>query len=438
MQMHKNEKGLMLLPLVLGTMILAVSLVAAQLAYSTSALKSSNAFSAPASLEGCGGSVGIVDESYSTNAGVEHAIWRILYENGFITLFSPEAPSINDELTINDCPVPVTITQIFPEGYGEGGVTTPAKEVRVEKTVSHPSFPSAGNHVVTYQITIENIGLEPYTIKRIEDQLPSGLAYKDSTSGLTSNAPSEEFAAGAWYLAWAPLSVTLYPGEITSLDFMAEGYLEEGTYWNQALVMESPSTDLCRSTGLTAPIEVGGNSNSYQTSVLEIEKVGDPASVHQGDTVTYTIRLRAPDVAHNVGVAKIFDKMPNNFTYVPGSTTSTFDFTGDPSITQDNNRQTLEWSGMTGLSGGVGIEWQELSFQAVANSSAGIKSNKVWVKTVNDQLQNLSCYGTTETAPVDVLAQYEVIVVSGNTIAYVTLEQSSDTVTITSKQVTTQ
>ena len=59
------------------------------------------------------------------------------------------------------------------------------------------------------------------------------------------------------------------------------------------------------------------------------------------------------------------------------------------------------------------------------------------MKTVNDQLQNLSCSGTTETAPVDVLAQYELIVTSGDTIVYVTLEQSTDTVTITSRQITT-
>ena len=156
--MYKDEKGLMLLPMVLAIMILASTVVAAQLAFSTSTLKSSNALSAPVSMEGCEGDIGVVDESYSTNAGVEHAMWRILYEDGFGALFSPESPTVSYEMTINDCPVPVTITQIFPEGYVEGEGTTPAQEIRVEKTVNNPSFPSAGNRTVTYQITVEAKG----------------------------------------------------------------------------------------------------------------------------------------------------------------------------------------------------------------------------------------------------------------------------------------
>lgn len=146
--------------------------------------------------------------SSSAEAGIEHAIWRILNEPGFTDSLTPSSPTATYDVTINGETVPITITKMYPDGYTDPPTFTPDSEVEVTKTVTPITVASGVPTDYTYTISLENIGYDNVEINGVTDELPQGLTYKGPTTGMFTDDPIVQNIAGRQVLRWNPPEAT--------------------------------------------------------------------------------------------------------------------------------------------------------------------------------------------------------------------------------------
>ena len=126
-------------------------------------------------------------------------------------------------------------------------------DVLLTKSVS-PALAELGVETAfTYTITVENASLSTYELQQVEDLLPPGFTYVDSsTAGITTDNPTKalDVTLQRWRLTWGdaaaavPLTV-LSPGQTKTLVFEAKGTMETGvSYINEVSgIYETPDPE---------------------------------------------------------------------------------------------------------------------------------------------------------------------------------------------------
>ncbi|MEE9324680.1 MAG: DUF11 domain-containing protein [Dehalococcoidia bacterium] len=186
---HKDEKGYSVHLMALVGITVGVMLLVPFLGFASSALLGSEA------------NRGKADEGYAADSGVEHALWRLVYEAGFANSMGSENPT--------------TATPGFAETF-------------------------------TYTITIENVGPVSVNLKKIVDLLPpGGFTYvSGSSGGIITSDPSEKLVNGRWELTWGITpKIPISPGQIMTQTIQADATLEAGQYCNETWITVEGTSD---------------------------------------------------------------------------------------------------------------------------------------------------------------------------------------------------
>ncbi|MFQ5826808.1 MAG: hypothetical protein ACE5IA_05560, partial [Dehalococcoidia bacterium] len=243
---------------------------------------------------------GLNVERYSADTGVEHALWRLVYEPGFAESLTVGDPTAEYSREANGGTVNITVTRL--------GATSPTGDpVGVSKAVFPDSAPEGQETTFTYTIYIKNLSLGLQDLHSIGDLLPLGFSYlAGSSSGVTTDDPNISIdPSGSERLRWklTPF-VPMSSGEVREQVFQAIATLEGGTYLNEAWAKVTGYGRV--DSGATAPV-VGSSS----WSGLSIEKVVSPSSARIGQetTFTYTIYIENVDTVP-MEIYEIGDLLP--------------------------------------------------------------------------------------------------------------------------------
>ncbi|MFQ5934461.1 MAG: DUF11 domain-containing protein, partial [Dehalococcoidia bacterium] len=202
-----------------------------------------------------------VTDQCSTAGAIEHAIWRLMYEDPpLVDSLTVDNPSITYEATICEQTVPITITRVFPPDYTEpvAGVNPP-KAVKLTKTVTPDTATGGVDTTFTYTISFENIGTDPWKTISVSDLLPLYLSYvPGSSAGISAFDPTVTLNGSQEYLRWdLGAGLKVEPGQTLTQGFQAQGTLYEGSHYNDGYGRFTSGLR-CRATGPTAPIGVTG------------------------------------------------------------------------------------------------------------------------------------------------------------------------------------
>ncbi|MEE8471655.1 MAG: hypothetical protein V3S82_00645 [Dehalococcoidia bacterium] len=364
---------------------------------------------------------GLVVERYSAGAGVEHALWRLVYDPGFAGSLTPGSPSVEYTQDINGQTVNITVAQM---NSGSG----PEDPVAVALVVTPDSASVGVETTFTYTMTIRNMSAESEEIISIGDYLPPGFSYvPGSSGGIATDDPFISIGPdGGERLRWS-LSpfVSVTSGEERDQTFDAVATLAGGTHVTEgwANITGNPKVY----SGATAPVVAAST-----WAGLDIQKTVTPDSTSIGreTTFTYTIYIENVDSVP-VDLYQIEDLLPLDFNYVPGSSTGVT--TADPDITValgDNERLTWELAPSIPFSPG---ESRQQVFQATATLDEGTYWNTAWVYYLIG-VEDLSSF-TSPTAPVQAYSQYDIMAKAGRLTVLVAATVNQGTVTIFSWQV---
>ncbi len=176
-------------------------------------------------------------------------------------------------------------------------VSTRIADIAVLKVVDHPS-PNVGS-IVTFTITVTNLGPDAATLLVVHDGLPAGLSYDSSTP----SAGAYNSTTGDWTIGG------LADGATVTLDISAR-VTGSGSIGNIAAVgglLQRDPDDTNDSS--TATIDAPPAAD------LEVSKTVDDDTPDLGSTVTFTITLtnHGPDATAGVHVR---DLLPAGLTYV--------------------------------------------------------------------------------------------------------------------------
>lgn len=236
--------------------------------------------------------------SYNSATG----IWNVsTLNNGASAVLSVTATVVNEGTCVNTATVsggqndPAT-------GNNTSSVTltpVPQANLSVNKSVNNTS-PLVGSNV-TFTITIANAGPSTATNVQVNDLLPSGYTYVNSTAsvGTYSNI------SGIWSVG------TLTNGQNQTLTITAT-VNANGSYNNTATVssdVNDPNTSNNSSSANTTPIA--------QTD-LSIVKTVSNSSPNVGSNVTFTLSLVNNGPSNATGV-QVTDALPSGYTYVSSS-----------------------------------------------------------------------------------------------------------------------
>ncbi len=363
---------------------------------------------------------GLVAERYSAGAGVEHAIWRLVYEPGFSESLTGGSPTVEYTRNINSDNVTITVTKLGTE-------TPPGTVVDVYKVVSPTSALAGAETTFTYTITVENLSAVPQEVFSLSDLLPEGFSYvAGSSTGITTTDPLIILRGEEVELEWdfTP-TLAISAGEALQQGFQATATLVGGTYLNEAWAKVVGLDKV--SSGKTAPVVV-----PLSWSGLSIEKVVSPSStrIGQDTTFTYTIYIENVDTV-SIDCYELGDLLPVDFSYVAGSTSGIT--TADPGITiKPDGSEQLKWQLSPSIPFSPG-ESRQLAFRAVAVPDEGSYWNEAWVyyHIGEDDFSSL----TSPTAPVQAYSQYDIMATAGGFTALVAATVSQGTVTVLSWQV---
>jgi uncharacterized repeat protein (TIGR01451 family) len=206
-------------------------------------------------------------------------------------------------------------------------------------------------------------------------------------------------------LQWVPLT----PGSHYYEDKYSDVFGLVGT--------EMPFPDTCEcaveqdnGAGLSWDVTVPGNSSvtvSHTTGILvtSVAKTADQPTTPVGQANGYTITVTNYDAAP-VSVATITDKLPNGFTYVPGSTTGAT--TANPSIVAG----TLTWAGPFTVPAGTASAPGSLTlhFGVTVATTPGTYTNEASATSAGGTVEITS---SGPTAPITVLAKAPQTIVFG-------------------------
>ncbi|MFC1926912.1 hypothetical protein ACFLWV_04095 [Chloroflexota bacterium] len=212
-------------------------------------------------------------EQYSCDAGIEHAIWRLKYQSGFIDSFTYENPTVGYSVAVNSMTEDITITRTEAEPPPDP-VPPPegpqSERFQVAKSVEPESAPVGQPTTFTYTIYIENVGTSEIHLAEVRDWLPPNFVYEIGTSsGVTTAEPTETWVFDEvieqwkWELVWdfSPPLPSVAAEETVTQVFQATGTLDEDIYWNTAWVSASPDSVGEIGSGSSAPI--GGGIPPY-------------------------------------------------------------------------------------------------------------------------------------------------------------------------------
>lgn len=326
----------------------------------------------------------ILKRLYSSLGGNEHALYRVIYEEGYtesLTIGVPDTYTID----LNDEPVEVTVVkQSDPPVYGPSPADN-SRRLQVLKTVTPTTADPNTSTTYTYTITVENRDDESEGLTKIHDILPTGFSYvAGSTSGVTTSDPSISGQQLTWNIAG--LNLTLQPGDKVTLTFQAQASVGTGNYCNEtwaepgqrktssgktAMVkVGTPSNDLCP--GAAVSVTLDGDSN-----VDDLPPGFDNAA--PGNTlVTYTYTITIKNTGTSVlSMSKARDLLPPSFSYVAGSTSGNVT-TSDPTTTSFQGRQRLDWDFYPAKRILPG-QTKTITFDAQAQVAPGDYWSDVWI-----------------------------------------------------------
>ncbi|GMN08355.1 hypothetical protein MTsPCn5_37440 [Croceitalea sp. MTPC5] len=222
-------------------------------------------------------------------------------------------------------------------------------DLELTKTVSS-STPNVGE-VVTFTITINNLGTTAATNVAIEDTLPLGFA------NIANISNSGSFGAGV--VSWSGLNV---PVGTTNLTFDAEVQAPTGAadqYLNVVQLTASdqfdPDSTPNNDNGDQSEDDEANVSVSPQVADLSISKTANTAAPNVGDTVIFTLTVNNLGPNSATGVA-LQDILPVGYTLT----------TVNNGGSQAGNIAT--WTGLSVLANGGSIS---VTYEAVVNPPTG-------------------------------------------------------------------
>lgn len=163
-----SEKG-QVLPLVLIALAFGTLMVGPSLKYISTGIVNSQI------------SEELLTEQYALDAGVEYALWRLMYEDGFRDSVTEDNPPDPFPVSVNGMEVSVAV-ELAPVGT-EG---PQSERIRVVYgVVPDPgSTPQGEPTTFVYTIIVDNVGTSTVHLEQIGDLLPQGLAYVAGSAGL--------------------------------------------------------------------------------------------------------------------------------------------------------------------------------------------------------------------------------------------------------------
>ena len=374
-----GEQGLAII-FVLAFMVLAVPITAG-------ALKIASTLSNDSRVK-----TEIALDHYSLVGAPQHAIYRMLYEDGYADSI-PEGGQDVYVITLNGQDLTITLTKASapPGDPVPSWVSNPPGnnfELQTSKVVTPTTATAMTPTVFTYTITVQNLSPDPQPLTKIQDGLPAGFEYvTSSTSGITTVEPSVKSQGGGGNphdaLIWDMTSqaIVIEPGQWVTLTFNATATVPEGIYCNEAWARPGGTTT---GSGQTAKITVGSPSvTGCPREVLNVVKTVNPSvnSAMVSSTYAYAIIL-TNDSAEDLSVQKVTDLLPDSMSYDASSTSGDMT-TDDPNLSVDpqSGRNELRWSFSPSYTIPAG-ETRTIAFEAEGTLASGNYYNEVWVDVV--------------------------------------------------------
>ena len=209
--------------------------------------------------------------------------------------------------TPSDTPIPPTPTPtVSPTPTDTPTPLPPPSErpdVKVTKIDLVDPVDSGGS--ISYQITVESIGLQTAEDVVVVDTLPAGSVFKSATSaGATCS-----HTAG---VVTCNVTSNMPPTDLITIDIVVNAPAGTDTLVDNTVTVTSSNEPFANT---------GNNKDIEQTMVLAprsdvtLEKVGDPTFLDGGGVVTYTLIAKnlGPHPAQNV---QIVDTLPGNASFV--------------------------------------------------------------------------------------------------------------------------
>ena len=389
---HLGEKGASLI-IVLAFMALAVPLVTATLGLASTVSIDSRLKTAR------------MKSHYNTIGAAEHAMYRLLYEAGYVNSLPLNQP-VSYTIALNGTDVEVTVTKTNePPPAPTVPVPESGRELRTESTVQPQTANPGLLTTFTFEITVFNMSSTNMTLDTIYDQLHSGFSYVSGSSiGITTNDPLDE----GDILKWQDLNYTTPPEGSVTLTFQASATSTEGVYCNETYV--DPGGRSKTTSGLTAQITVGSpGATLCDGAGADLTKSVIPAIIpsQTAGTFAYSISVEnTGDVPLNL--SSLRDLLPAGFTYVSGSSAGIT--SANPSVSNASGRWELTWA----ISPTLVLQPRETKtevFQATATPASGQYYNDTWA--IFDEIP-YELY-TWPTAPVEAMGVAETSSTDGKT-----------------------
>ena len=357
---------------------------------------------------------GIMKSQYAALSGSNHALYRILYEEGYAD--GLEA-GVEDNYTITVNGREVTITILKVEDPPTEPPPPPADNSRrlqtlkeVTPTTADPNVPTT----FTYTITVENRDDQAESLRKVYDELPTGFSYVAGSTSITypGGSGSPEPSIAGQQLTWTVtgLNISLAPGQAATLTFRAEASVGQGNYCNEAWVDPGGRKT---SSGKTAVVQVGAPPDSLcQGAAVQVTTSVEPQAAPGNTPVTFTYTITIENAGTDtLNMSRLRDYLPDGFTYVAGSTGG--DVTSaDPTATMFQGRQRLDWDFSPKVQVASGTT-RTLTFQAEATAEPGDYWNEVWV-TFDEFAEPVY---TWPTAVVNIMGVFETTATDGESTA---------------------
>lgn len=204
-------------------------------------------------------------DRYASDAGVEHALWRLQYESGFEASLNP---TVTYPQTLNGRTATISVTDVTPQPPPPP--SPPPQQsgdaLALDVTVT-PQYAAPSQFTTfTYTLYIHNYGSNTVHLDKIGDLLPPGFTYVAGSSLSTGlifsgngplGEPDVEDEDGRQELEWEFPSPrpSIDAGVTATVSFQATATLSMGTYFNEAEVDPQGSLDDVLS-GPTSPVVV--------------------------------------------------------------------------------------------------------------------------------------------------------------------------------------
>ncbi|MFQ5861019.1 MAG: hypothetical protein ACE5IG_05670 [Dehalococcoidia bacterium] len=343
-------------------------------------------------------------EQYTADAALEDAMWRLLYEPGFVECVTNQDPLCTDPVpfTLNGTTAEAEIVIKTPTGLGGVAPDVSTKYKRSLTVCPNgvddgpndpcPELVNAGiptPFTYTLSVQLQDPGGGP--LNRIEVILPSGLSYTAGSSGTyPDNMVLSDPSINGQRLRWDTGGISFDYGETKTQMFDASATLSDGYYCAEASIVPGGNVKYAKEARITV-----GNPPpppGCPGALIAIEKTvgcpGIPCFVPPGTptTFTYTITIENVDTV-DLEIKEVKDCLPVDFTYVSSSTGGGIT-TAEPATGScgggGTNRQELKWSNPQQLPQLVPINAGQTlvhTFSATATlQDSGIYMNEAWVK----------------------------------------------------------